>query len=179
MSSSCVFLGEDHFCFLDRKVISYLQEKEIPSWPNIQKFSYFYVFYWERWSSVFHLKNKIISVKRNIIFSDNARKIVFQCEFFFLGGRSSFSYFWSRISLGQISAFQFFSVFRHPRRGPGLGNARSRFFVVFVFASYEKPWREFKSKVLRNIIIVFENSYSTYRQLISSKEPFALGLHWQ
>ena len=132
-----------------------------------------------KWSSVFHLKNKIISVKRNIIFSDNARKIVVRIFFFFFGGGSSFSYFWSRISLGQISAFQFFPVFRHPRRGPGLGNARSRFFVVFNFASYEKPWREFKSKVLRNIIIVFENSYSTYRPLISSKEPFALRLHWQ
>ena len=163
MSSSCVFLGEDHFCFLDRKVISYLQEKETPSLPNIQKLSYFHVFCWERWSSIFHLKNKIISGKRNIIFSNNTRKIVFQCDFFGERRGLSFQNIWKIEKM-------VFSV------GCFLGSVD---FVVFVFASYEKPWREFKSKVLRDIIIAFENSCSTYRPFISRREPFALRLHWQ
>ena len=41
----CIFSEEDHIGFFDRRVMSYLKEKEIPSLPNIQKISYFYVFF--------------------------------------------------------------------------------------------------------------------------------------
>ena len=50
---------------------------------HLQKMSYFQVFFWERSCLIFRLKNKIIfSEKRNMIFPDNTRKIIFQCMFF-------------------------------------------------------------------------------------------------
>ena len=46
MSSLNVFFsGEDHLRVFDRRVISYLQEIEIPCLANIQKISYFHVFF--------------------------------------------------------------------------------------------------------------------------------------
>ena len=49
---------------------------------NFLKISYFQVFFWERSSFLFCRKNKIIlSGKRNIVFPDNTRKIIFQCDF--------------------------------------------------------------------------------------------------
>ena len=40
-------------------------------------------FFWERSSFIFHLKNNIeFSGKRNIIFPDDTRKIIFECDFF-------------------------------------------------------------------------------------------------
>ena len=56
---------------------------------HLKKISYFRVFFWERSSFLLGLKNKIIvSRKRNIIFPDNTRKIIFECEFF---GKTIFS----------------------------------------------------------------------------------------
>ena len=56
---------------------------------NLKKISYFQVFFWERSSFLLCLKNKIIFLgKINIIFPDNARKIIFQRNFF---GKTIFS----------------------------------------------------------------------------------------
>ena len=50
---------------------------------HLKNISYFHVFFWERSSFIFRLKNNIIfSEKRNIIFPDDTRKIIFQCDFF-------------------------------------------------------------------------------------------------
>ena len=49
---------------------------------HLKNISYFHAFFWERSSFIFRLKNKIIfSGKRNIIFPDDTRKIIFQCNF--------------------------------------------------------------------------------------------------
>ena len=47
MSSLSIFcfLEVDHLCFLDRRLISYLREKEILSLLNIRKISYCVVFF--------------------------------------------------------------------------------------------------------------------------------------
>ena len=84
-------------------IISYLREKEMPSFMVIQERSYSSAiflerpsfqniwrichismyFFWERSSFIFRIKNKIIfSGKRIIIFPDYTRKIIFQCNFF-------------------------------------------------------------------------------------------------
>ena len=56
---------------------------------HLKKGSYFHVFFWERSSFLFCLKNKIIfSGKRNIIFPDDAINIIFRCNFF---GKTIFS----------------------------------------------------------------------------------------
>ena len=56
---------------------------------HLKKISYFYVFFWERSSFIFLLNNKtIFSGKINIIFPDNTKKIIFQCNFF---GKTIFS----------------------------------------------------------------------------------------
>ena len=56
---------------------------------HLKKISYFQVFFWEISSFLLCLKNKIIfSGKRNIIFPDNTRKIIFKCNFF---GKTIFS----------------------------------------------------------------------------------------
>ena len=50
---------------------------------HLKNISYFHVFFWERLSFIFRLKNKIIFLgKRNFIFHDDTRKIKFQCYFF-------------------------------------------------------------------------------------------------
>ena len=50
---------------------------------HLMNISYFHVFFWERSSFIFRLKNKIIFLgKRNIIFRDDTRKIIFQCNFY-------------------------------------------------------------------------------------------------
>ena len=65
-----------------------LFEKTIFS-ESLKKISYFRVFFWERSSFIFRLRCKIIfSGKRNIIFPDNTRKIIFQRNFF---GKTIFS----------------------------------------------------------------------------------------
>ena len=65
-----------------------LFEKTIFS-ESLKKISYFHVFFWERSSFIFRLRCKIIfSGKRNIIFPDNTRKIIFQRDFF---GKTIFS----------------------------------------------------------------------------------------
>ena len=57
-------------------------EKTIFS-ESLKKISYFCVFFQKRSSFIFRLGCKIIfSGKRNIIFPDNTRKIIFQCNFF-------------------------------------------------------------------------------------------------
>ena len=70
-----------------------------------EKVSYFHVVFWERSSFIFRLKNKIIfSGKRNIIFPDNTRKIIFQCHFFWedhlfrIFGNRKYGFSWSVIS---------------------------------------------------------------------------------
>ena len=91
------------FHFLPKEKISYLLEKINTIFPeitkkivfsrefpgkiifleNLKKILYFQVFFWERSSFLLCLKNKIIFLgKRNIIFPDNTRKIIFQCDFF-------------------------------------------------------------------------------------------------
>ena len=56
---------------------------------HLKNISYFHVFFWERSYFISRLKNKIIfSWKRNTIFPDDTRKIVFQCELF---GKTIFS----------------------------------------------------------------------------------------
>ena len=64
---------------------------------HLKKMSYFHVFLWQRSSSIFRLKNRIIfSGKRNIIFPDNTtRKIIFPCDFF---GKTIFSEHFKKIS---------------------------------------------------------------------------------
>ena len=90
------------FHFLSKEKISYFREK-IPSFQIIQERSYssaifektiisehlkkisshFHVFFWERSSFIFRSGSKIIfSGKRNIIFPDNTRKIIFHPDFF-------------------------------------------------------------------------------------------------
>ena len=96
------------FALFDRRLVSYLQEKEIPSLPNIQKTSYFHN-YFEKHHPSFSVykRNIILSGKRNAIFPDNTRKIIFQCDFL---GKTIFSehlkkmlyfhiFFWERSSL--------------------------------------------------------------------------------
>ena len=56
---------------------------------HLKKISYFQVFSWESSSSLLCVKNNIIfSGKRNIIFPDDTRKIIFQCNF---SGKTIFS----------------------------------------------------------------------------------------
>ena len=61
-----------------------------PSFQNIwRKYHISMYFFREILSFIFRLKNKIIfSGKRNIVFPDNTRKILFQCDFF---GKTIFS----------------------------------------------------------------------------------------
>ena len=74
---------------------------------HLKKISYFQVFFWERSSFLLCLKNKIIfSGKRNIIFPDNTRKIIFQCDFF---GKTIFSNIWKK-KIWEIFQKIFFSV---------------------------------------------------------------------
>ena len=54
----------------------------MPSLTNIQKMSYFHVFFWEIWSFILQLKNKIIFMGKRNIFPDNTRKFIFQCNVF-------------------------------------------------------------------------------------------------
>ena len=62
---------------------------------SLKKISYFHVFFWERSSFIFRLRYKIIfSGKRNIIFPDNRRKIIFQRNFFL--ERPSFQGVWKK-----------------------------------------------------------------------------------
>ena len=79
------------FHFPSKEKMSYLREKRNNIFPDITKKIIFPLF----WNGIFHtpyfffrLKNKIIfSGKINIIFPDNPRKIILQCDFL---ERSSF-----------------------------------------------------------------------------------------
>ena len=103
------FLIKIIFHFPPKEKISYFLEKRNTIFPditkkivfrreffgkaifseNLKKTSYFQVFFWERSSFLLCLRNKIIFLgKRNIIFPDNARKIIFQRNFF---GKTIFS----------------------------------------------------------------------------------------
>ena len=103
-----VFFEKDHLSFSVRRK-SYFREKQMRSFlmieerlysiaiffgktifsEHLKSISYFYVFFWERSSFIFRLKSKIIFPgKRNIIFPDGTRKIIFQCIFF---GKTIFS----------------------------------------------------------------------------------------
>ena len=92
----CIFREKiDHLYFFDRGVISCLQEKEIPSLPNIQKASYFHVFFEkDHLSFSVHRKNIIFSRKRNATFPDDTKKIIFQDDF----GKTIFSEHLKKIS---------------------------------------------------------------------------------
>ena len=91
------------FHFPSKQKISYFLEKRNTIFPDItikilfrreffgktifseqlKKILYFQVFFWESVSFLLCLKNKIIfSGKGKIIFSDDTRKIIFQCNFF-------------------------------------------------------------------------------------------------
>ena len=91
------------FHFPPKEKISYFLEKRNTIFPDItkkimfrseffgktifsehlKKISYFQVFFWERSSFLLCLKNNIVfSGKRNIIFPDNTRKIIFQPDFY-------------------------------------------------------------------------------------------------
>ena len=106
---SMYFLIKIIFHFPSKEKISYFREKRSTSFPDItkkiifqcdffgktifsehlKKTSYFHIFFWKISSFIFRLKNKIIfSGKRNIIFPDNTRKIIFQCNLF---GKTIFS----------------------------------------------------------------------------------------
>ena len=98
---SCISWERPPFTFCPGKK-DHVFEKKIPSFQIIQerscagaalfgktifseslkKISYFRVFFWERSSFIFRLRGKIIfSGKRNIIFSNNTKKIIFQRYF--------------------------------------------------------------------------------------------------
>ena len=50
---------------------------------HLKKISYFLAFFKEISSFIFRLKNKMIFLgKRNIIFPNNTREVIFQCDFF-------------------------------------------------------------------------------------------------
>ena len=64
-------------CFRGKNPSAIPFEKTIFS-EHLKKISYFRVFFWERSSFIFRLRGKIIfSGKRNIIFSNNTKKIIF------------------------------------------------------------------------------------------------------
>ena len=86
------FFEKDHLSFSVQRIRSYFRQKGISSFQIIQersyssrfffgktifseylkKISYFHVFFWEKSSFIFHLKNKMIfRRKRNVIFPDN------------------------------------------------------------------------------------------------------------
>ena len=77
------FSGEDHLCFFDQKGNIKIVGKRNTLFNEYQKISYFHVFFWEKSSFIFCQRSKIIFLgKRNIIFPNNARKIIFQCNCF-------------------------------------------------------------------------------------------------
>ena len=78
------------FQILQKRSCSGANFLERPSFQNIwRKYHISRYFFWKRSSFLLCLKNKIIfSGKRNIIFPDNTRKIIFQCDFF---GKTIFS----------------------------------------------------------------------------------------
>ena len=93
------FLAREKICFRE-KIPSFqiIQERSCTGTTlfgktifseSLKKISYFRVFFWERSSFIFSLRYKIIFLeKRNIIFLNNTRKIIFQRNFF---GKTIFS----------------------------------------------------------------------------------------
>ena len=98
-----VFFEKCYLSFSVCKKISYFREKEMSSFLKIKKdyipVHFFWkdhlfgtfeeyimfpcVFFWERSSFIYRLKNSnIFFGKRNIIFPDDTRKIILQCNFF-------------------------------------------------------------------------------------------------
>ena len=62
-------------------LISCLSEKEIPSLPSVQKKNFYVFFEKNHLSFSINRKNIIFSRKRNAIFPDDIRKIIFQWNF--------------------------------------------------------------------------------------------------
>ena len=101
----CIFWEKIIFAFLRKGSFTFVG-KEIPSLRNIQK-TYFHVFFEkDHLSFSVRRKNIIFLGKRNAIFPDDRRKVIFQCDFF---GKTIFSehlknisyfhvFFWERSS---------------------------------------------------------------------------------
>ena len=89
----CIFLEEDNLCFFDRRVISCLEEKKHHLYRIHRKHISMYflrkiIFYFPPRKSI------IFSRKRNVIFPDGTRKIIFRCDFFL--ERPSFQNIWKK-----------------------------------------------------------------------------------
>ena len=99
--------------FLDitKKIVFRREFPEKTIFPeHLKKIWYFQVLFWERSSFLLCLKNKIIfSGKRNIIFPDNTRKIIFQCDFF---GKTIFSKHLEKENM--VSRAVGISLLKHP-----------------------------------------------------------------
>ena len=79
---SSIFPEKIIFGFLKERYF-HICRKKILSSPNIQKTSYLHVFCVKDYLSFsLRRKNIIFSGKRNAIFPDDRRKIIFQCNFF-------------------------------------------------------------------------------------------------
>ena len=82
-----IFSGKRNIIFPDNTTKKIIFQCDFFGKPifseHLKKISYFHVLFWERSSSIFRLKTKMIfSGKGNIIFPDNTRKIIFQRNFF-------------------------------------------------------------------------------------------------
>ena len=144
-----VFFEKGHLSFSVWRIRSYFREKEISSFLIIQqersyssanflerssfqnicrKYHISMYFFWGRPSFIFRLKNKMIfSGKRNIIFPDNTRKIIFQRNFF---GKIIFS---EHLEKGNMV---FHAVNQYPwtHSGPGPFQLVIFHIVVFTFS---------------------------------------------
>ena len=77
------FLRKDISHFLSKEKVSCFREKDTIFPESLMKISYFRAFFWERSSFIYCLRCKIIfSRKRNMIFPNYTRKIIFQQGFF-------------------------------------------------------------------------------------------------
>ena len=101
-----------------------------PSFRNIWRIYHTSMyFFWKRSSFIFRLKNNIISSgKRNIIFLDDTREIIFQCYFF---GKTIFSEHFGKRKHG-FSCSVMTSVLR---RGSAELLIRARWVIVLMSTS--------------------------------------------
>ena len=107
---------------------------------TFEEYIIFHVSFWERLSFIFRLKNNIIFLgKRNIIFPDDTRKIIFQCNFF---GKNIFAEHLEKENM-------VFRVFR---------TVNKKYFVALLI-SQEKPKYEICLMGIENVnmlITIFE-----------------------